>query len=354
MDLLASATWPLGAVVALALDAASPPPPPPPAEAAPPASARVSGSPHATLHEHLAMQVACLPRLLLAHLAYTQLLGADWRAQARVLRAAWVGAILLRYVLLCWTVGLVTDGLHLWRGSPFRASMARHKFNAAYPALLWRGSSGTSPVLRDAALSTLSAALAGLLEAGALHYCAGGAGRCAADDDAGWWRHAPTVALMLSWFYSQNIQFWCLHRTLHRWGTTPDVGAWLYRHVHSWHHAAKSPTAFSGVAMHPLEALLYLSYGLFPLLFGAHPVAVIYLLTNLIAAAMLGHDGFEAPAQGSAPHHIHHAMVDCNYAEAHLPIDWLMGTFARTAAEAEVLRERRLGGGGGERAKKAA
>ena len=167
-----------------------------------------------------------------------------------------------------------------------------------------------------------------------------------ADVDAagGWWTHAPTLLLMLTWFYSQNIQFYAMHRAMHAWGTrsVPDIGAWLYRHVHSLHHQARTPTAFSGIAMHPVEGLLYLSYALFPLLFAAHPIACIYIKTNLIVAAMLGHDGFESPAQGSMPHYIHHAHVSVNYAEAHLPIDWMLGTFAGTPEEARASMERRL------------
>lgn len=340
MDLLASATWPLGAVVSLALDARA-------ASAPSPVGARadassVAGKPFASSREHVAMQIACLPRLLLAHLAYTYLLG-DWRTTARVFAFGWVARIVARDVALCWFVGLVTDGLHLSRASPFRASMARHKFNSAYPH--WLRRAGTSAVLRDAAWSTLTAALAGLLEAAVLHACATGRVRYADVDAAGgWWTHAPTLLLMLTWFYSQNIQFYAMHRAMHAWGTrsVPDIGAWLYRHVHSLHHQARTPTAFSGIAMHPVEGLLYLSYALFPLLFAAHPIACIYIKTNLIVAAMLGHDGFESPAQGSMPHYIHHAHVSVNYAEAHLPIDWMLGTFAGTPEEARASMERRL------------
>jgi len=39
-------------------------------------------------------------------------------------------------------------------------------------------------------------------------------------------------------------------RTTH----VPDVGKFLYRHVHAQHHKSYLPTAFSGTNMHPVEA----------------------------------------------------------------------------------------------------
>jgi len=94
---------------------------------------------------------------------------------------------------------------------------------------------------------------------------------------------------------------------MHAWRVpgVPDVGAFLFKHVHSLHHGAKNPTAFSGIAMHPVEAVAYLSYALFPVVFfTAHPVAFLYIKTSLIVAAMLGHAGFEYPAAASFPHYV--------------------------------------------------
>lgn len=99
----------------------------------------------------------------------------------------------------------------------------------------------------------------------------------------------------------QNIQFYTIHRAMHRWGVRlpfglPDPGEWLYRHVHSLHHgegsraerragrplqprppsaAARNPTAFSGLAMHPFESAVYLTAALIPVAGGAHPVVFL-------------------------------------------------------------------------------
>ena len=294
------------------------------------------------MSDHLAMHASAVPRLALTVWVYARLMG-DWRTYARELAPGWVAACVARYVLLAALTALVTDGAHLARASPWRSAMSRHKFSPAYPAMFMRAG-GTAPLARDAAWSALTAALAGLLEAAVLNACA--AGRLPFADTAAWWTHAPTVVLMLTWFYTQNVQFYVLHRCLHRWGTPagwPDPGSWLYAHVHALHHGAKNPSAVSGIAMHPVEAALYLSYALFPCLFGAHPAAVSYILASLVQAAMLGHSGFGEPAQGSHPHFLHHQLVHVNYAENHLPLDWLCGTFAADEAQAHASLQRRLG-----------
>ena len=232
------------------------------------------------------MQLACLPRLLLCHLLYTYTpLYADWRARAATLSLDWIAPLVLRDIALCLAIGALDCALLLWPRSPFYRAMAPHKFNPAVLHLLERN--GTSSLLREALWSCSTAALAGLLEAGVLHGYA--TGRLGGPAGEAWWADARTLFFMATWFYSQNIQFYSMHRLLHAWGTTwvPDLGAWLYRHVHSLHHESKNPTAFSGISMHPVEAALYLSYALLPALGGAHVMAFLYIKCNLIAAAML-------------------------------------------------------------------
>jgi hypothetical protein len=79
---------------------------------------------------------------------------------------------------------------------------------------------------------------------------------------------------------------------IHPWRTTkvPDVGKFLYKHVHSLHHKAYNPTALSGVRMHPVESALYFSAALIPVAFGAHPVpGFSYCLIDMTIGALLGH-----------------------------------------------------------------
>jgi len=182
------------------------------------------------------------------------------------------------------------------------------------------------------------------MEAGVIHaYATGGVQSLAARRDS-WWEDGWTLFFMFTWFYSQNVQFYTMHRLLHKWGIpgVPDLGQFLYTHVHSWHHASKIPTAFSGISMHPLESTLYFSYALLPCIFGAHPVAFLYIKINLISAAMLGHSAFCDPGTGSMPHYLHHSLVSVNYAENHLPLDAFFGTWAATEEEAEESINRRF------------
>lgn len=320
-----SSTWPLGSAVALAL-----------------AAERPSGAPFdrpapfATLREHLSMQVGCVPRLLFAAAVYAHM--GDWRAYAQTLSLDWILPILLRDVALCLFVGLVDSFLLLSDFSPCKKRMASRKFNPAYPAVLERRQ--TSSLAREAFWCCVSACIAALLEVAVAHAYATGRFAAARGGDA-WWTDARTIFFMVSWFYSQNVQFFSMHRMLHAWGTTPDPGAWLYKHVHSLHHKSKNPTAFSGISMHPVESALYFSYAVFPCLFGAHFIAFLYIKTNLIAAAMLGHSAFAAPGTGSMPHYLHHSLVNVNYAESHVPLDWFFGTFAATEEEALASIARR-------------
>ena len=55
-------------------------------------------------------------------------------------------------------------------------------------------------------------------------------------------------------FVYRDAHFYCIHRMMHPWRTTrfPDVGKFLYKHVHSLHHKSYNPSAWSGISMHPV------------------------------------------------------------------------------------------------------
>lgn len=228
---LASATWPLGSVASLALhasrDAAAKP-----ADAAAKPREFPRPAAFATLQEHAGMQIACIPRLLLV--AYIFANYGDFMTYGKTLALSWILPIILRDISICLFVGCVDCFLLLSDYSPWKAAMASRKFNPAYPHVLARN--GTSSIAREAAWCCVSAVIAALLEAGVVHAYATGRA-LAVFSGAAWWTDARTWFFILTWFYSQNIQFYALHRCLHAWGTTsvPDVGAWLYKNVHSLH-----------------------------------------------------------------------------------------------------------------------
>ena len=51
-----------------------------------------------------------------------------------------------------------------------------------------------------------------------------------------WWADPWTLAGVLLLPHMQGLHFYLMHRAMHKWGTThvPDVGAFLYKHVHRW------------------------------------------------------------------------------------------------------------------------
>jgi hypothetical protein len=79
------------------------------------------------------------------------------------------------------------------------------------------------------------------------------------------WRTHPIycVALMLFIPLFREVHFYLVHRLLH-WPP-------LYRTVHSLHHANVNPGPWSGMAMHPVEHLLYFSGVLLHWVLPSHP-----------------------------------------------------------------------------------
>jgi len=88
--------------------------------------------------------------------------------------------------------------------------------------------------------------------------------------------------------------FYVIHRAMHPWMTTsvPDVGRWLYKHVHGLHHKSYNPTAFSGTSMHWFEATAYYSASLMIVPFSVSPVIPLACIIDCGVGAWLGHDGF--------------------------------------------------------------
>jgi hypothetical protein len=135
-----NATWPVGQIVAMALDRATTP------AAGAPDGRAAKGQPFYTkFSEHASVAIAGIPKLLVAIACYYSLAG--WRDFARVLAAGWIVRIFARDLAITLFTGGLQDFLLYSAASPFFASMQRHKFNEER-AKFW-SRNRTSPIVRD-------------------------------------------------------------------------------------------------------------------------------------------------------------------------------------------------------------
>lgn len=126
--------------------------------------------------------------------------------------------------------------------------------------------------------------------------------------------------------------FYVVHRLLHT--------RTLFRSIHSVHHRSKTPTVFSALSLHPIEALLIA--GFLPAAMIAtelHVASITVASVYLSASIAIAHCGYQLFPRGFARipilgwyvtplvHDAHHAKVDVNYGATLNVFDRLFGTF---------------------------
>ena len=152
------------------------------------------------------------------------------------------------------------------------------------------------------------------------------------------WAYANGIAPWLDWYNHPvwfvalfillplwgGFHFYLIHRFLH-WRP-------LYRIAHAVHHRNTNPIPWSGLSMHPIEHMLYLSFVFIHLLIATHPIHMLFLSYTKLVSAITSHSGYEdllikgrrTVEMGEFFHHIHHRYFDCNYGTLNVPIDrWL-------------------------------
>lgn len=158
------------------------------------------------------------------------------------------------------------------------------------------------------------------------------------------WSEHPVycaVLLILTPFWA-DFHFYCIHRLIH-WPP-------LYKYVHSVHHNNVNPGPFSGLAMHPVEHLLYFSSAL---IYVVVPASPLHFITQLLLKALgpaQTHAGFDRVVIGedrtldthAYAHYLHHKYFECNYADALIPLDKWFGTFHDGSPETQEAMEKRL------------
>jgi lathosterol oxidase len=132
------------------------------------------------------------------------------------------------------------------------------------------------------------------------------------------------------------FHFYWIHRLLH-WGP-------IYRHVHSLHHRNVNVGPWSGMSMHPIEHIGYLSSVVIHVFLASHPIHFIFQLQQKVLLAVSSHAGYESVTAGKDRdaglkvgdffHQLHHRYFECNYGEPEVPCDKWFGTFHDGSEEA--------------------
>ena len=124
----------------------------------------------------------------------------------------------------------------------------------------------------------------------------------------------------------RDLHFYLIHRLIH-WSP-------LYKLAHYVHHKNSNPGPWSGLAMHPIEHILYFSCVLIFLLIPFHPAFAVITLIHAGLSPAPGHAGFERIKMeneksydiDSYAHYLHHKYFECNYADGIIPLDKWFGT----------------------------
>ena len=139
-----------------------------------------------------------------------------------------------------------------------------------------------------------------------------------------------------------SAHFYWIHRLLH-WPP-------MYKHVHSLHHRNTHIGPWSGMSMHPVEHLFYLSSVLVHFIIPSHPVIVLVHLYTRAMAPAFSHAGFEKVLLNDKKlveaadfhHQLHHRFFECNYGNVDTPWDRWFGSYHDGSDEAtQQMRQRR-------------
>jgi sterol desaturase/sphingolipid hydroxylase (fatty acid hydroxylase superfamily) len=159
------------------------------------------------------------------------------------------------------------------------------------------------------------------------------------------WAEHPVygVLLLLAVPVWREAHFYAIHRLIH-WPP-------LYRAVHSLHHNNVNPGPWSGLAMHPVEHLLYFSGVLLHWVLPSSGLHVVFHLQHLAFSPAQGHTGFEKVVVGGAEvqtggfmHYLHHRYFEVNYGSELVPLDRWFGTMHDGSAVADAAMNARLRG----------
>ena len=125
----------------------------------------------------------------------------------------------------------------------------------------------------------------------------------------------------------ETTHFFLIHRLIHHTA--------IYQRVHALHHRNTNVGPWSGLSMHPIEHLVYLSTVLIHFVIPSSPLLIIFHLSYYTLSAATTHTGYQGIFRngklilplGTFHHQLHHRYVSCNYGGLETPWDQWTGSF---------------------------
>jgi len=125
----------------------------------------------------------------------------------------------------------------------------------------------------------------------------------------------------------ETTHFFLIHRLIHSTA--------LYQRVHALHHRNTNVGPWSGLSMHPIEHLIYLSTVLIHFVIPSSPLLIIFHLSYFTLSAATTHTGYQGLVYkgkillplGTFHHQLHHRYFECNYGGLETPWDLWTGSF---------------------------
>lgn len=131
----------------------------------------------------------------------------------------------------------------------------------------------------------------------------------------------------------ETTHFFLIHRLIHT--------SKFYQRVHALHHRNTNVGPWSGLSMHPLEHLIYLSTVLIHFVIPSTPLLIAFHLMYFTLSAATTHTGYQGIViggklvlpLGTFHHQLHHRYFTCNYGGLEMPWDQWTGSFHDGTAE---------------------
>ena len=141
--------------------------------------------------------------------------------------------------------------------------------------------------------------------------------------------------LMIAVPFWRNFHFYWSHRLIH-WKP-------LYDRVHYLHHKNVNVGPWSGMAMHPVEHLIYFSCMLIHLVVPTHPLHMLFNGFQTGLGPGVSHSGFDEIVFGDEMalrndrymHYLHHRYHNVNFGESNVPLDKWFGSLHDGTPEAD-------------------